>query len=105
MNCIEQGLKIDAEIAKAVKEESKAILDGEGAAPLSDKDILRIAEDVKKARKEEKQEGEKEREKQKKNRKYSIGEELFPPQIKKSERESYISKALAYILENNIKLS
>ena len=55
VNCIEQGLKIDAEIAKAVKEESKAILDGEGAAPLSDKDILRIAEDVKKAA-EEKQE-------------------------------------------------
>lgn len=105
VNCIEQGLKIDVEIAKAVKEESKAIPDGEGAAPLSDKDILRIAEDVKKARKEEKQEGEKEREKQKKNRKYSIGEELFPPQLKKSERESYISKALAYILENNIKLS
>lgn len=43
-------------------------------------------------------------EKPKRPKKYSVEEMLFPKEVKKQEREEYITKALLYILEHNIKL-
>lgn len=43
-------------------------------------------------------------EKPKRSKKYSVEEMLFPKEVKKQEREDYITKALLYILEHNIKL-
>lgn len=42
--------------------------------------------------------------KQHRPRKYNINDELFPADIKKGDREAYISKALEYVLSHNIKL-
>ena len=42
--------------------------------------------------------------KQHRPRKYNIDDELFPADIKKGDREAYISKALEYVLSHNIKL-
>ena len=42
--------------------------------------------------------------KQHRPRKYSINDELFPADIKKGDREAYISKVLEYVLSHNIKL-
>ena len=42
--------------------------------------------------------------KQHRPRKYNIDDELFPADIKKGDREAYISKALEYVLSHNINL-
>ena len=42
--------------------------------------------------------------KQHRPRKYNIDDELFPADIKKGDREAYISKALSYIISHNISL-
>lgn len=39
-----------------------------------------------------------------KMKKYTLPESLFPTTVKKNERQSYVEKALAYILENGIEL-
>jgi len=42
--------------------------------------------------------------KQHRPRKYNIDDELFPAEIKKGDREAYVSKALKYIISHNINL-
>lgn len=108
VECIKQGLKIDAELAKAIKKASEEVAYSREYtydSVLTANVILHIAEKVTGGEEEPAQQEKRETGKAKKNKKYSIEEELFPPQLKKAEREAYISKALAYILENDISLS